>query len=456
MTVNAPIRIHAEGVELSPAQYRFLFPDLLAGIAEGDDAHAHRHYVSHGEAEIARGARIVSPDRLAQVRAQRLSPGAPDATPSDYFRLAPRTGGTLDLCFSYTNIPRGKFNFTHLHAVNSVLFLNSSDNDFYQRGIPGVTASIDETAEWIRRIASSLHVDTIRTFGGSSGGYAAALFGALLNADAIYAFGPLFDLGGRYCRSTLWNRTRSFDPKYRNITALVRGCADRCNFLFPTFNLFEYHQIAAVFDLRPAGLHFSEEFHPGGGFMDFAALFSTPEPVFDGKLIFGESRKRFRFSREELALAEQADTALWEKDFATARALLERLVGIDADHVGFRYFLGVTLALTGERDRGRALIARTMRSIPRLARQEDRKATVQSWKERLLEDFGGFTTIEQQKQVLEIVGEAWDSPRVAEIVEVTPPVAPEPVPEPAVAAPLPPVPVERPGLWRRLLRRLGL
>jgi pimeloyl-ACP methyl ester carboxylesterase len=134
-------------------------------------------------------------DLSAQMRC--LWPSYPDSQPSQYFKFIPGHREVLDITFPSAYFPEGRFTFDEMPHPNDTLLLNVEDNDFYQRGIPGVTNSIDETVEWVRSIRDMLGASTVRTFGNSMGGYGALLFGALVPAQAMYVAGALFTIEAR-------------------------------------------------------------------------------------------------------------------------------------------------------------------------------------------------------------------------------------------------------------------
>ena len=70
------------------------------------------------------------------------------------------------------------------------LFLRDVHQAWYHRGLPGVGGRIDEIAAFIRTEIAGMGATRIAVFGNSMGGYAALLFGALLNAHEVHAFAP--------------------------------------------------------------------------------------------------------------------------------------------------------------------------------------------------------------------------------------------------------------------------
>ena len=124
-------------------------------------------------------------------------------------KLEPHPGAErLVVVFSHIHEPKGRFSLYHsFRAVPAHrLFVNAPGNVWYRNGIPGLGDSVEQTAASLALLASTLSPRTVVTAGCSMGGYAALLFGALLGADAMLAFGPetLLKLPGS--RSGGWTR----------------------------------------------------------------------------------------------------------------------------------------------------------------------------------------------------------------------------------------------------------
>jgi len=87
---------------------------------------------------------------------------------------------------------------TH-HNFKNILLNNCKYNcifvkdilySWYFRGIPGHGNTIDEVAESLKDIISTFEYSKLIILGYSAGGYAAILYGCLLGADKVIAFGP--------------------------------------------------------------------------------------------------------------------------------------------------------------------------------------------------------------------------------------------------------------------------
>jgi pimeloyl-ACP methyl ester carboxylesterase len=77
--------------------------------------------------------------------------------------------------------------------LNRIL-IRDIKNAWYHRGVPGLGSHVDEVAATLRGLIRSIRPSRVWTIGQSMGGYAALLFGMLLEADRIIAFGPLSHL----------------------------------------------------------------------------------------------------------------------------------------------------------------------------------------------------------------------------------------------------------------------
>ena len=74
--------------------------------------------------------------------------------------------------------------------LNKIL-VRDSGNAWYHRQIAGLGNHVDETAQALRELVRSIAPASITTIGQSMGAYAAVMFGLLIDAQQIVAFGPL-------------------------------------------------------------------------------------------------------------------------------------------------------------------------------------------------------------------------------------------------------------------------
>jgi hypothetical protein len=80
--------------------------------------------------------------------------------------------------------------------LNKIL-VRDSGNTWYHRAIDGLGGHPDETAESLRKLVAAIAPGKVVTIGQSMGAYAAILYGQLLGAQQIIAFGPLSFLDPR-------------------------------------------------------------------------------------------------------------------------------------------------------------------------------------------------------------------------------------------------------------------
>lgn len=80
----------------------------------------------------------------------------------------------------------------------------------YHKGINGLTNNIDETVEYLKRKLENY--ENIVFVGVSSGGYAAILFGSLLNINKVIAFKP---------QTRLFNEEKDYNKKYIDLINVI-------------------------------------------------------------------------------------------------------------------------------------------------------------------------------------------------------------------------------------------
>lgn len=82
-------------------------------------------------------------------------------------------------------------------AVKRV-FVRDLRQAWYQHGVDGVGGSVPEVATRLRELAAASGAWRVVTIGASAGGFAALLFGALIEADEVHAFSPQTFLDRRH------------------------------------------------------------------------------------------------------------------------------------------------------------------------------------------------------------------------------------------------------------------
>lgn len=110
----------------------------------------------------------------------------------------------------FGGVPRAEFaNFlgTYFGHVDA-LFLVDTKLRCYHEGIGGISRNVDETAKYIKTVIEKYgHVVFL---GVSAGGYAAILFGSLLNVNSVVAFIPQTRL-----------KSHVFDCRYKDLNPFI-------------------------------------------------------------------------------------------------------------------------------------------------------------------------------------------------------------------------------------------
>jgi pimeloyl-ACP methyl ester carboxylesterase len=113
---------------------------------------------------------------------------------------------------AYGSIPRPEFaNFfkTEFPHVDAQFYVDEQCR-CYHGGLKGLTRDVPETVEHLRERFAGY--DRVICVGASGGGYAALLFGSLLDVDSVIAFQP----------PTLL-RSQDKDPRYVDVKPLLNG-----------------------------------------------------------------------------------------------------------------------------------------------------------------------------------------------------------------------------------------
>ncbi len=99
----------------------------------------------------------------------------------------------LLIAFAGLGIGMGVPYFEFLKLIGELpiqrMFVRDLQKSWYHAGLRGLAANIDEAAEVLRGLVAESGAKRVLTMGNSMGGYAAILFGALLEVDEVLAFG---------------------------------------------------------------------------------------------------------------------------------------------------------------------------------------------------------------------------------------------------------------------------
>lgn len=276
-----------------------------------------------------------------------------------FFSLAPGTSRTLDLIFSHTNIPPGKFNLKRdgKDLPNWRLYLNCAGNDYYQRGIPGVAASIDQAATWLARVIAGLDVSFVRAIGVSMGGYAALLFGHLLEADRIIAVGPEIVIGEPHDRSFIWSAAKFYDPRYRDLSGVLKAVAGRAQIVFPAYDIADFIHIRQAQAAGCVPIIYLHAFHSGGQWLDWPRILESPRDIAFPQDFTAHPLFAFTYGPETLMEGEAAFAALCARRFGEA---YERLLGLCSaqPNPGLAAQAAAQRSLMGDGDAAQARLAK--------------------------------------------------------------------------------------------------
>ncbi len=100
----------------------------------------------------------------------------------------------LLISFAGIGIGMGVPYFEFLKLISDLpvqkMFVRDVYKSWYHAGLKGLAANIDEGADVLRGLIEESGAKRVLTIGNSMGGYAAILYGALLEADEVLAFAP--------------------------------------------------------------------------------------------------------------------------------------------------------------------------------------------------------------------------------------------------------------------------
>jgi hypothetical protein len=134
-----------------------------------------------------------------------------------YFKIEVPNSETLIVSFAghallFGGIPRFEFvNFfnKNFENINKHFYIDKF-RTCYHKGIFGLSNNIDETVEYLKNEIKQYK--NVIFLGVSAGGYAAILFGSLLNINSIIAFTP-----------QTFRRDKYIDEKYRDISQYINN-----------------------------------------------------------------------------------------------------------------------------------------------------------------------------------------------------------------------------------------
>lgn len=147
--------------------------------------------VTQGKQEISNERRILA--SATQASSEGDTSGKDNVSFKEVYQET--NGSNLFLAFSglaqeYA-IPQFEFENSLLKAdAGSILLLKDPRRRWYQAGVPGVGRTVHDIVRFIQHKVTRTNPGRFISIGSSAGGYAAILFGCMLGADMVIAFGP--------------------------------------------------------------------------------------------------------------------------------------------------------------------------------------------------------------------------------------------------------------------------
>lgn len=148
-------------------------------------------FVTRGKQEIDNKRRILASATQASIEGD--TSGKSDDSFKEIYQEP--NGSNLFLAFSglaqeYA-IPQFEFENSLLKAdAGSIFLLKDPMRRWYQAGVPGVGRTVHDIVRYLRNKVTRVTPGRFLSIGSSAGGYAAILFGCMLGADMVIAFGP--------------------------------------------------------------------------------------------------------------------------------------------------------------------------------------------------------------------------------------------------------------------------
>ena len=105
-------------------------------------------------------------------------------------------GGNKNLLVSFGGIRHGLGMpvFEFFNSISDIqcdkVFFRDFSQAWYQKGVDSELNHIDEIIQYLKKIMNSNRYENVCFLGNSMGGYAAILFGSILNVDTVISFAP--------------------------------------------------------------------------------------------------------------------------------------------------------------------------------------------------------------------------------------------------------------------------
>jgi len=145
---------------------------------------------------------------------------------------------------SETVLKKNRFEFykNRVEKAGKHIFLRDVFKQFYAKGINSQLDCVDKVAEFLREQSGGKKIVTV---GSSAGGYAAVLFGILLNAEVVYSISSIFDIVNLFQSQEEFKKYKiiyenvNYNPisKYFNITNLIDYHEKPIFYILPFYNV---------------------------------------------------------------------------------------------------------------------------------------------------------------------------------------------------------------------------
>jgi hypothetical protein len=140
------------------------------------------------------------------------------------------------------------------------IYVRMNEVTWYHEGVPGVGPDVDSVVEHLQEQTGD--AEQVVVIGNCGGGYAAVLFGALLNAEA-HAFCPQTFLDAEMRRlhdETRWGHLFAamdgrFDPRYVDLLPVIAESDARIHIYYPEHHVLDTVHAERVGDLPQVTLH---------------------------------------------------------------------------------------------------------------------------------------------------------------------------------------------------------
>jgi hypothetical protein len=129
------------------------------------------------------------------------------------------------------------FNLTKNYEVNKI-YIRDLYQCWYHRGLPELAKDIEDIALFLKKAVNKTGVERVVLVGNSMGGYAAILFGTLIDANEVHAFSPQTFIDKKNCefyRDNRWHNELDkvylfSESKFYDLKSVVDGYVGRCTF----------------------------------------------------------------------------------------------------------------------------------------------------------------------------------------------------------------------------------